>query len=172
MNSLNCFSFFDFDKSKFLCFFCLIYSAYVVVYFAGHGIHYSGHDYLMPVDLNMNSDYSIRDLVDGNEIIARIQQRNPKLLVVLLDMCRTIPQQGINLRIADELQRQIPRDSRSNLVMAWATAENSFAFEVRLYCSLSNFLMIFYFFTLNYFQHIVYAIYLFDRWATRKTEYL
>jgi hypothetical protein len=122
------------------------------VYFAGHGIHYSGHDYLMPVDLNMKSDYSIRDLVDGNEIIARIQQRNPKLLVVLLDMCRTIPQQGINLRIADELQRQIPRDSRSNLVMAWATAENSFAFEVRLYCSLSNFLMIFFFLLLTTFN--------------------
>jgi hypothetical protein len=85
----------------------------------------------MPVDLKMNSEYSVRDLVDGNEIIARIQQRHPKLLVVLLDMCRTIPQQGINSRIADELLRQVPRDSRSNLVMAWATAENSFAYEVK-----------------------------------------
>ncbi|XP_046443620.1 mucosa-associated lymphoid tissue lymphoma translocation protein 1-like isoform X3 [Daphnia pulex] len=108
----------------------LLPDAYVVVYFAGHGIHYSGHDYLMPVDLKMNSEYSVRDLVDGNEIIARIQQRHPKLLVVLLDMCRTIPQQGINSRIADELLRQVPRDSRSNLVMAWATAENSFAYEM------------------------------------------
>lgn len=106
------------------------HSAYVVVYFAGHGIHYF-FDYLMPVDIKMDSDYSVRDLVDGNEIIARIQQKNPKLLVVLLDMCRTIPQQGINPRITSELPRQVPRDSRSNLVMAWATAENSYAFEVQ-----------------------------------------
>ncbi|KZS03066.1 Uncharacterized protein APZ42_034306 [Daphnia magna] len=107
----------------------LLPGAYVVVYFAGHGIHYF-FDYLMPVDVKMDSDYSVRDLVDGNEIISRIQQKNPKLLVVLLDMCRTIPQQRVNPRITAELPHQVPRDSRTNLVMAWATAENSNAFEM------------------------------------------
>ena len=99
------------------------------MYFAGHGIHYY-NDYLMPADLQIDSDYSVRDLVDGNEIIARIQQRDPKLLVVLLDMCRTIPIEGRNPRIRGEMPREVPQDSRSNLVMAWATSENSYAYEV------------------------------------------
>lgn len=111
------------------------------MYFAGHGIHYF-FDYLMPVDVKMDSDYSVRDLVDGNEIISRIQQKNPKLLVVLLDMCRTIPQQRVNPRITAELPHQVPRDSRTNLVMAWATAENSNAFEVSRSFALTLFLII------------------------------
>lgn len=119
-----------------------MYSAYAVVYFAGHGIHYY-NDYLMPADLPIDSDYSVRDLVDGNEIIARIQKRNPKLLVVLLDMCRTIPIEGRNPRIRGEMPKEVPRDSRTNLVMAWATSENSYAYEVFSLPFLSLFLFIY-----------------------------
>jgi hypothetical protein len=118
----------------------------------------------------MNSEYSVRDLADGNEIIARIQQRHPKLLVVLLDMCRTIPQQGINSRIADELLRQVPRDSRSNLVMAWATAENSFAYEVKHIFSF--FFLTFCRLLFELLSHCLCNGFSFDRWVTKKMEYL
>lgn len=93
----------------------------------------------MPVDLPIDSDYSVKDLVDVNEIIAKIQKKYPKLLVVLLDMCRTIPNKGKNPRIREEMPKEVPRDSRSNLVMSWATSENSFAYEV------SNFHFLIYF---------------------------
>lgn len=101
------------------------------MYFAGHGIH-RFNDYLLPVDLVIDSDYSVRDLVDVNEIIAKIQKTSPKMLVVLLDMCRTIPTKEKNPRILSEIPREIPRDSRTNLVIAWATSENSSAYEVSL----------------------------------------
>lgn len=100
-----------------------------MVYFAGHGIHYF-NDYLMPVDLDLDSDYSVRDLVDVNEIIAKIQKKSPKLFLILLDMCRTIPNEEKNMRLRKEMPKEVPRDSQSNLVMAWATSENSSAYEV------------------------------------------
>lgn len=84
----------------------------------------------MPVDLPIDSDYSARDLVDVNEIIAKIQMRFPKLLFVLLDMCRTFPNRSRNPRIKEEMPKEVPRDSRSNLVMVWATSEDSSAYEV------------------------------------------
>lgn len=100
-----------------------------MVYFAGHGILYH-NDYFMPVDLPIDSDYSQSDLIGRNDIIAKIQEKNPKLLAVFLDMCRSIPKVERNPRIRAELPREIPLDSRSNLVMAWATSENRFAYEV------------------------------------------
>lgn len=85
----------------------------------------------MPVDLLIDSDYSLRDLVNINEIINHIQQINPKLLVVFLDMCRTFP--GEERRIRGEMPREIQRITRSNLVLLLATSENSPAYEVLFY---------------------------------------
>ena len=92
----------------------------------------------MPVDLVIDSDYSVKDLVDVNEIIAKIQKTCPKMLMVLLDMCRTIPTEEKNPRIRSEMPKEVPRDSRTNLVMAWATSENSSAYEVHFLFSLSK----------------------------------
>lgn len=101
----------------------------MLVYFAGHGIKYS-NDYLMPVDVPADGEYSQKDLLDKNEIINCIQEKAPKLLTFLLDTCRVIPDANLNLQLYSSPPFITPLESRSNLIIGFATSENRAAYEV------------------------------------------
>ena len=101
----------------------------MLVYFAGHGIKYY-NDYLMPVDVPADGEYSHRDLLDKNEIINCIQEEAPKLLAFLLDTCRVIPDRNVNVQLYSTPPLMTALESRSNLIIGFATSENRAAYEV------------------------------------------
>ena len=64
--------------------------AITIVYFTGHGGHYKGHNYILPVDFGSKLDSSkeIKDAaVDIDEIIALFRGRGR--LILILDSCRS-----------------------------------------------------------------------------------
>jgi len=109
----------------------VIPGAYVLVYFAGHGTHYCRNDFLLPVDAPSESEYTVDDLIDKDEIIEKIQAMNPKLLVLLLDMCRKITNPSDNpLLYSTSPPSEIRPEPRRNLVLGFATSETRAAYEV------------------------------------------
>lgn len=67
----------------------------VLVYFAGHGISINGANFLLPVDiqpLRAGEESKTRSVAfSEGDIIADIQERKPRVLVMLLDACRDNP---------------------------------------------------------------------------------
>lgn len=66
-----------------------------VVFFAGHGVSFSGGNFLLPTDIPLpkqGEEARARNLALGEgDIIADIQERKPRVLVMILDACRDNP---------------------------------------------------------------------------------
>ncbi len=79
-----------------------------VMFFAGHGVSFSGGNYLLPADVPLprpGEEQRARNLSLGEaDIIADIQERKPRVLVMMLDACRDNPfrQPGITRSIGGE----------------------------------------------------------------------
>jgi uncharacterized caspase-like protein len=62
-----------------------------LVFFAGHGVQVDGHNYLLPVDAELNDDASAqREAVDMAQILALLATA-PRTSLVFLDACRNNP---------------------------------------------------------------------------------
>ena len=64
----------------------LSHGVYGVFYFAGHGFEFGGENYLIPVDASSN--VSVENCVKAQFVLHRMQFRETKLNLLLLDMCR------------------------------------------------------------------------------------
>jgi DNA-binding beta-propeller fold protein YncE len=79
-----------------------------VMFFAGHGVSLSGGNYLLPSDIPLpreGEEQRARNLSLGEaDIIADIQERKPRVLVMMLDACRDNPfrQPGLTRSIGGE----------------------------------------------------------------------
>ena len=79
-----------------------------VVFFAGHGVSFSGGNFLLPTDIPLpkqGEEARARNLALGEgDIIADIQERKPRVLVMILDACRDNPfrQPGVTRSIGGE----------------------------------------------------------------------
>ncbi len=79
-----------------------------VMFFAGHGVSFSGGNYLLPADVPLprpGEEQRARNLSLGEaDIIADIQERKPRVLVMMLDACRDNPfrQPGVTRSIGGE----------------------------------------------------------------------
>ena len=79
-----------------------------VMFFAGHGVSLSGGNYLLPADVPLprpGEEQRARNLSLGEaDIIADIQERKPRVLVMMLDACRDNPfrQPGVTRSIGGE----------------------------------------------------------------------
>jgi DNA-binding beta-propeller fold protein YncE len=79
-----------------------------VVFFAGHGVAFSGGNFLLPADIPLpkaGEEARARNLSLGeSDIIADIQERKPRVLVMILDACRDNPfrQPGLTRSIGNE----------------------------------------------------------------------
>jgi len=63
-----------------------------VVYYAGHGVQKNNHNYLIPVDANIQQSYEIEySSVDLQMLLDAINEASPLLNLVLLDACRDNP---------------------------------------------------------------------------------
>lgn len=64
----------------------------VVLFYAGHGLQINGKNYLIPVDANIKSADDAEDQgVSLDGIMQRIESRNPRFNIVILDACRNNP---------------------------------------------------------------------------------
>lgn len=65
--------------------------SYGLVYYAGHGFEQFGQSYFQPVDA---SEYSVpQECVCVEEVLQNMQEKEPALSVLLIDMCRRLPKQ-------------------------------------------------------------------------------
>jgi uncharacterized caspase-like protein/outer membrane protein assembly factor BamB len=79
-----------------------------VMFFAGHGVAFSGGNFLLPTDIPLpkaGEETRARNLSLGEaDIVADIQERKPRVLVMMLDACRDNPfrQPGLTRSIGNE----------------------------------------------------------------------
>lgn len=61
-----------------------------LVYFSGHGVEYSGRNYLLPVDFHANDEDEIpRQATDLTILIDKVTKAQGKLNIVIVDACRS-----------------------------------------------------------------------------------
>jgi hypothetical protein len=79
----------------------------VVFYFSGHGLSTDGGNFLVPVDappLDLDaSDYSlVKNYQSVDLTLKALQARKPKLVVAILDACRSYPTRQINAKLGNQ----------------------------------------------------------------------
>ena len=63
-------------------------------YFAGHGVQVRGRNYLLPVGQKFREEADVEtDAVDVNAVLARLEEANAKVSLLILDACRSNPLQ-------------------------------------------------------------------------------
>jgi formylglycine-generating enzyme required for sulfatase activity len=94
-------------------------------YFAGHGVQARGHNYLIPVDAEIQSEADIEDVaVDVNYVLNVMDGAQNGLNIVILDACRNNPFPR-SFRSAQEGLAQVK--APTGTMIAYATAPDSVA---------------------------------------------
>ena len=63
-----------------------------LVYYSGHGIEFSGRNYFIPVNAQINSEDEIpRQGFDATEIVEKMSRSNIKTSIFIIDACRNAP---------------------------------------------------------------------------------
>ncbi|XP_063685099.1 uncharacterized protein LOC134819218 [Bolinopsis microptera] len=93
---------------------------YGVFYFAGHGFEIAGENYLVPVDAP--STVRIEHCIKAQYVLHRMQFRETKLNLLLLDMCREFNNMG---GVPGDIQ---PVRSRGNTAIGYACGPGSRAY--------------------------------------------
>jgi len=61
-------------------------------YYAGHGIQADGHNYLIPVNANIDSETDVEyEAVDAGYVLGHMDEADASLNIVILDACRNNP---------------------------------------------------------------------------------
>jgi uncharacterized caspase-like protein len=94
-------------------------------YYAGHGVQANGHNYLIPIDADIENEADLEDVgVDVNYVLNQISVAQSTLNIVILDACRNNPFVRSFRSAQDGLaQVMAPRGT----LIAYATAPNSTA---------------------------------------------
>lgn len=95
-------------------------------YYAGHGIQLNGHNFLIPVDVEISSEDEVAvESVDVNYVLARMAAAGNRLNIVILDACRNNPFSGSFRSLGNNGLASI--DAPSGTLIAYATAPGSVA---------------------------------------------
>jgi uncharacterized caspase-like protein len=103
-------------------------------FYAGHAMQYQGRNFLMPIDAQLEDEFSVRFQMVGLEEVNAALERVNGVRILILDACRNNP-------LADRLQKTIVGASRSaattrglaridktqGMVVAYATAADDVA---------------------------------------------
>jgi formylglycine-generating enzyme required for sulfatase activity len=101
-------------------------------YYSGHGVSYSGKNYLMPVDADISCLEQIEEYgFPLDRILTDISAKNVKNSFVILDACRNLP----NLKVCNSSQRDLsnstglvkPTNNPRGSMIVYATEEGSTA---------------------------------------------
>ncbi len=75
-------------------------------FYAGHGVQVDGHNYMLPVDAQLDSKDDLEfEAVDMNRVLVQLE-REPRVNIIILDACRNNP-------LAENLARAFRGSSRS-----------------------------------------------------------
>jgi tetratricopeptide (TPR) repeat protein len=89
-------------------------------YYAGHGVQSKGHNYLIPIDADIQSEAEVEDFgVDVNLVLNFMDEAQNGLNIVILDACRDNPF-GRSFRSASNGLAQV--DAPTGTLIAYATA--------------------------------------------------
>ena len=94
-------------------------------FYAGHGIQSKGHNYLIPVDADIQAEDTLGfRSVDVEAVIARMRDAGNRLNIVMLDACRNNP---FERRLRGASQGLAAVDAARGTMIAYATAPGSVA---------------------------------------------
>uniref|UniRef100_A0A1I7YZ31 CASPASE_P20 domain-containing protein n=1 Tax=Steinernema glaseri TaxID=37863 RepID=A0A1I7YZ31_9BILA len=103
---------------------------YAVFYFVGHGFEANGQCYLLPVDAPANN-YGPQHCLSMDWVLSILQEHEPSLNLILLDICRKYLPCNIEAFItyAEQYQRNVK--VTRNTVYGYATSGGVGAYEVK-----------------------------------------
>ncbi|GAA4418876.1 tetratricopeptide repeat protein [Nibrella viscosa] len=74
----------------------------VAVYYAGHGMEFGGHNYLIPTEAKLERDERAEvEALSLDYLLARLGRSQARLSLVMLDACRNNPFEGRNRDLGD-----------------------------------------------------------------------
>lgn len=96
-----------------------------LVFYAGHGVQARGVNYLIPVDARIQSgaDLSTEAIDMDLSIMRRLEDRNPRLSIIILDACRNNPFPA-SARSAGEQAGLASVNAPRGSIVAFSTAPN------------------------------------------------
>ncbi|KRZ07413.1 Mucosa-associated lymphoid tissue lymphoma translocation protein 1 -like protein [Trichinella zimbabwensis] len=98
---------------------------YAVLYFVGHGFEVGGQCYLLPTDVKSHM-VSFTECLCTEEILTMMQEMDPAVSVIFLDICRR--QENFEIPEKD-FKRYTPRVKR-NCIIGYATSFGEGAYEI------------------------------------------
>lgn len=94
-------------------------------YYAGHGMQIRGQNYLIPVEVTVNSESDVEfEAVNAARVLGKMRQANTKLNVVILDACRNNPFKR-SFRTAEQGLARM--DAPIGTIIAYSTSPGSVA---------------------------------------------
>lgn len=94
-------------------------------YFAGHGMQVNGRNYLIPVDVEIESESDVKyESVDAGRVLGKMEDAGNELNIVILDACRNNPFARSFRSSVSGLARM---DAPQGTLIAYATAPESVA---------------------------------------------
>src|SRR5580658_4419563 len=98
-----------------------------MLYYAGHGVQLGGANYLAPVDAGAPREMHIEtELVDVGRLLARMEEAETLLNIIVLDACRDDPFEGRSFRSASGLA---PMSAGRGTIIAYSTQPGNVALD-------------------------------------------
>ena len=96
-----------------------------LIYYAGHGVQVRGRNYLLPVDMTLNSETDLRfQAVEIGAITDEMEQAHSRVSFLILDACRNNPFEG---RLRGASRGLAAVDAARGSLIAYATAPGAVA---------------------------------------------
>jgi len=85
-------------------------------YFAGHGVEYQGHNFLIPIDAEIKTELDLKyEAVDASYVLDGMTEAGNGLNMVIIDACRNNPYRSMSRSASRGLTRMNP--TRGSLVL-------------------------------------------------------
>ena len=105
-------------------------------YYAGHAMQYQGRNYLMPIDAELEDEFSLRYRMIAMDDVRAALDRSNGVKIVILDSCRNNPLADRFLRLMAGQTRNVGQvrglarvDKTQGMVVAYATAADQVALD-------------------------------------------
>ena len=103
-------------------------------YYAGHGMQFEGHNYLVPVDADLRDDVSVQFELTAVDDVKRALRNSPGVKILILDSCRDNPLAENLVRSLRAQSRDVPNfrglapiESAGGMLVVYSTEANEVA---------------------------------------------
>lgn len=103
-------------------------NSFAVIYFSGHGVEDKNENYLVPVDVDLESEEKSEDnLISLEWILKRLRQREARTKIIILDACRNVPMPWQNKGAPQRRNWAEIKDLGPGVRIIYATSPNGVA---------------------------------------------